>query len=64
MHDYKTILKYLSEGKSQKFIASVLRVSRHTVSDIAVTAAGIPLDCDKAKGLSNQEIEKLLYFDR
>lgn len=64
MHDYKTILKYLNEGKSQRFIASVLRVSRHTVSDIAVTAAGIPLDCDKAKDLSNEEIEKLLYPDR
>ena len=64
MQDYKTILKYLSESKSQRFIASVLRISRNTVSDVAVTAAGILLDYEKAKDLNNEEIEKLLYPDK
>ena len=64
MQDYKTILKYLSESKSQRFIASVLRISRNTVSDVAVTAAGILLDYEKAKDLNNEEIEKLLYQDK
>ena len=63
MHDYKTILKYLSEGKSQRFTASVLKISRNTVSDIIETAAGISLDYERAKDLSNEEIEKLLYPD-
>ena len=63
MHDYKTILKYLSEGKSQRFTASVLKISRNTVSDINETAAGISLDYERARDLSNEEIEKLLYPD-
>ena len=50
MHDYKTILKYLSEGKSQRFTASVLKISRNTMSDIIETAAGISLDYERAKG--------------
>ena len=54
MQDYKTILKYLSESKSQRFIASVLRISRNTVSDVAVTAAGILLDYEKAKDLKRE----------
>lgn len=63
MHDYKTILKYLSEGKSQRFTASVLKISRNTVSDVIETAEGISLDYEKVRDLSNEEIEKLLYPD-
>ena len=53
MHDYKTILKYLSEGKSQRFTASVLKISRKTVSDVIETAEGISLDYEKADSASS-----------
>lgn len=63
MHDYKTILKYHYEGKSQRFIASILKMSRNTVSDIINTAESISLDSVKADTLSNEEIYRLLYPD-
>ena len=51
MHDYKTILKYLSEGKSQRFTASVLKISRNTVTDIIETVVSISLNFEKARNL-------------
>lgn len=63
MHDYKKVLQYKYEGMSQRNIAILLRMSRHTISDILKTSELLSITYERVKNLSNDDIEKLLYPD-
>lgn len=62
MYDYKNIFRYkFVENESQRFIASILKMSRNKVSDIIRTAESLSLNYEKVKDLSNEEIENILF---
>ena len=62
MHNYKEVLRYYCEEKqSQRFIAKALKMGRSTVSDIIKAFESLPLNYQKIKMMSNEEIEKTLF---
>lgn len=63
MHNYKDVLRLANEGHSQRSIASILKMSRNTVSDILNAARASEVSYEASKSLSNEDIQKILYPD-
>lgn len=63
MRNYKEVLRLYTEGKSQRDIAAIIHMSRHTISDILKTTQLLGITNEVSKNLSNEDIEKLLYPD-
>ena len=60
MHDYKKVLQLNHEGKSQRMIASLMRISRHTISDILKTSELLGITYEASTKMSNEEIYNFL----
>lgn len=64
MHDYKKVLQLNHEGKSQRMIASLMKISRHTISDILKTSELLGITYEASTKMSNEEIYNFLYPDQ
>lgn len=64
MHDYKKVLQLNHEGKSQRMIASLMKISRHTISDILKTSELLGITYETSTKMSNEEIYNFLYPDQ
>ena len=61
MKKYKEILRYYNLGFSQRDIAQILGISRSPVSRVEDTFDALNLTWDEIKGLSDKEIDELLF---
>ncbi|MGX7394449.1 helix-turn-helix domain-containing protein [Carnobacterium mobile] len=61
MDKHKEILRYQNARLSQRQTAEVLGVSRNTVSKVIHAAKAIGLDWEKARSLTEQELEEKLF---